>query len=306
MRLAATFNHAKAEAVLGRVDYRSVNQVRASVVLGHAAGENGDTLPGRNEFELFLDCGGASDWGVQRRMGSEVSQDELSLRGQRVIGGQVGNGGFGANGLRREAGGVEGLAKVAHVSAAVAQRFRLFVPVEPKHLDLDSLVFSRIAPDRRGHTEPRRKTHHQARAAAGGLVDAPGSCSGPGEYVDGFVLQLSSGLGEPHSAGCALQQYAAELLFERADLSTKHGLGDVQVLGRAPEVLVLSYGCEVTKLAQVQIHASKVSVCRRQPGACRRAIYACRVLVRRRKYWTVPITQSIVGRVINHLERTIP
>src|ERR1700677_1461826 len=140
MRLAATFNHAKAEAMLGRVDYRSVNQVRTSVILGDAARENGDTLAGRNEFELFLDCGGAPDLGVQRRIDGEVSQGEPSLRGQRVIGGQVGNGGFGANVLRREAGGVEGLAKVAHVSAAVAQRLRLFVPVEPKHLDLDSVL----------------------------------------------------------------------------------------------------------------------------------------------------------------------
>jgi hypothetical protein len=175
MRLAATFHRAKAEAVHRRVDYRSVNQVRAGVILGNAARENGDTLAGRNEFELFLDCGGAPDVGIQRCMDSEVSQDEPSLRGQRVIDGQVGN------------------------------------------------------------AEPRRKTHHQARAAARGLVYAPSSCSGPGEYIDGFVLQLSSGLGEPYSAGCALQRRAAELLFERADLPTKHRLGYVQMLSRTSE-----------------------------------------------------------------------
>src|SRR6202000_1786111 len=89
-----------------------------------------------------------------------------------------------------------------------------------------------------------------------------------------FALQLSSGLGEPYPSGRALQQNAAELLLKRADLAAEHRLGDVQVLRRTSEVLVLSHRCEVPALAQIQIHALRVSVCRRQHAACQRAIDA--------------------------------
>ena len=104
----------------GRVAYLPVGQVGACVVLGDAAWQNGEPAADGDELELFLDCRGASHLSVKCRLVSEIGLEKLPFRGKRVVGGQADDGRFGADRGDPEAGSVEGPAKVAHVSAAVA------------------------------------------------------------------------------------------------------------------------------------------------------------------------------------------
>jgi hypothetical protein len=61
----------------------------------------------------------------------------------------------------------------------------------------DPRLLGLVGPDRRRHTEPRCESHHQARAAACGLVHAPGGIRSRTEQAGRFVLQLPPGGGEP-------------------------------------------------------------------------------------------------------------
>ena len=53
-------------------------------------------------------------------------------------------------------------------------------------------------------------------------------------------------LREPHSARQPFEDIEAEIFLEELNLSGKGGLGDVERLCRAMEVLQLGYGYEVT------------------------------------------------------------
>ena len=133
-------------------------------------------------------------------------------------------------------------------------------------------------PGPRRHAQPWRESHDKARASARGLVHAPGGIRRPDEQIGRLVLQLPPGGREPDAAGGALEQCAPEILFERADLPVQHRLGDVELLGGPPEMLVLGDGGEVPELAQIQIHAFRVSILRN-------------------RYWTRPWSRAHCGAI---------
>jgi hypothetical protein len=120
MRLAATFDSGEAQVVRGRIANVPVGEVRACVVLGDAARQNGKSAADGDKFELFLNCCGASHLSIKCRLVSEISLEKLPFGGKRVVGGQADDRGLRVNCGDPEAGGVEGPPKVAHVSAAVA------------------------------------------------------------------------------------------------------------------------------------------------------------------------------------------
>ncbi len=76
--------------------------------------------------------------------------------------------------------------------------------------------------------------------------------------------QLGSWARQGHRLARALKQLNAELTLERLDLLADRGLGDVQLLGGAPEMQPASDRDEVFELAE--FHAFASSRCRRRAG----------------------------------------
>lgn len=75
-----------------------------------------------------------------------------------------------------------------------------------------------------------------------------------------LLVELLPGGGQLHAAGGPHQQSAYQLLLEGPDLTAEHRLGDVELFRRPAEVPVLGHRDEVPELAQIEIHAVKVSI----------------------------------------------
>jgi hypothetical protein len=70
--------------------------------------------------------------------------------------------------------------------------------------------------------------------------------------------QEAAGRRELHAPARALEQRHAEGALELPDLLAQPGLGDVQPLGRAPEVQLLGHGDEVAQVTQLDaVHADR-------------------------------------------------
>jgi hypothetical protein len=80
--------------------------------------------------------------------------------------------------------------------------------------------------------------------------------------------QLGSGAGEEDGFARALEQQDAELTLERLDLLTDRRLGNVQLLGGAPEVQLASDSNEVLELPE--LHAFSPCCTRRHAEQCDR------------------------------------
>jgi hypothetical protein len=91
------------------------------------------------------------------------------------------------------------------------------------------------------HLQLQRPAHHPARALC------------VGERRLRLNEQLVAGGGQAHTARQALQQRAAQLGLERADLLGQRGLGDEQPLRRLGEGAELGDRHEVLQLAEVHV-----------------------------------------------------
>ena len=90
--------------------------------------------------------------------------------------------------------------------------------------------------------------------AASGALCAPSGGVGGGEQRSGVVKQLASSRRQGDRALVSDEELGAELALQRADLATERGLGDVQLLGRLPEVQGVGDRDEVADLAEINVH----------------------------------------------------
>ena len=72
-----------------------------------------------------------------------------------------------------------------------------------------------------------------------------------GQDLPRLRQQHRAGGGQLHAAAVALEQRHAQLRLELADLLTQRRLGDVQTLGRTPEVRLLRDRDEVAEVAEL-------------------------------------------------------
>ncbi|GAA0564156.1 hypothetical protein GCM10010390_78230 [Streptomyces mordarskii] len=75
-----------------------------------------------------------------------------------------------------------------------------------------------------------------------------------------LLVEPLPGIGQLHTAGAPYQQSALHLLLEGPDLAAEDRLGDIELFRRTAEVPVLGHRDEVAELAQIEIHALKVSI----------------------------------------------
>jgi hypothetical protein len=84
------------------------------------------------------------------------------------------------------------------------------------------------------------------------------ACGQVAQRATGVLEVRLSGVGGPHGAPSPVQQLDAQGSFELFDLLGERGLGDVQFLGGAGEVALVSDGKQVAQVAQLYDHASKL------------------------------------------------
>jgi uncharacterized protein YbjT (DUF2867 family) len=197
---------------------------------------------------------------VEDRLALEVSVGESPALSEVVGCGQARHFPLAAQEHHAQTGLVERAPEVADVGATVPQGRVLFPPMQAKQVDLDLGMDPGEGTDRPGHLQPRRERDDESLRTAIDLMDTSEGGIDGDEHPACLLEQLLAGGGELDAARCPYQQCAPELLLERLDLPAQHGLGDVELLGGPTEVAKLGHGGEVTQLAQVKIHAPKVSV----------------------------------------------
>ena len=88
-----------------------------------------------------------------------------------------------------------------------------------------------------------------------GPLQAPLRAGGEGDDLAGISQEKAAGRGQLDVPAVANEQRAPDARLERLDLLRQRRRGDMQTLGRAPEVQLLGDGDEVTQLAQ--FHAAR-------------------------------------------------
>ena len=181
-------------------------------------------------------------------------------RRERVSRGQAGDLRLAADRDGPEPGVVERAAEIPDVGPAVPQRRVLLPPVQVEQLDLDARVGRREGADGPGDVQPGCERDDEPLDAPVDLVDAPDGGVDRREHPARLLVKLLPRGRELHAAGGPDEERAPELLLERADLPAEDGLRDVQLLGSPAEVPVLRDRGEVAQLAQIEIHAPRVSI----------------------------------------------
>ena len=138
-----------------------------------------------------------------------------------------------------------------------AQRPQLLDGGALAQLDLDlGAAAAEALHDPGDDREQRRADEAHPQPAGLSGVDAPGGGHRDvelGQHRPGVAQERLAGGGQLDPAAGAVQQPAAELLLEPADLLAQRRLGDVQAGRGAAEVQLLGDGDEVTQLAKFHV-----------------------------------------------------
>lgn len=202
---------------------------------------------------------------VERHPGvvGEIGEIELLVAHARMRGGHDDHEARAENIERLEL--AEATEDVAHdeaeVSAAGAQRGELIgeAPVVEGDFHTRELAvkFGDDAGDELAAEAPVVADDELAAGAAGGIARGGDGDVDLREDLAGVGIERAARVGELH-APLALEERRAELVFERADLAAKRGLGDAQELGGAAEVEQFGDGFEVAKVAELHVARRKV------------------------------------------------
>jgi uncharacterized protein YbjT (DUF2867 family) len=258
--LLAVIGYDHAELDGHDVGQRRVDKVRAGVRLRHAGGYHGDAAPGGDELEFLLDRGCSPLRRVEDRLTVEVRPSQRPAPSERVGCGQTGDLRLAADRDGPQPSVVERAPEVPDVGATVPQGRILLPPVQVEQFDLDVGVGRREGADCFGHVQPGREPDDESLDAPIDLVDAPDGGVDGREHLTCLLVKLLTRRRELHAAGRPYEERATELLLEGVDLPAENRLGNIELRGRPTEVPMLCHGGEVAKLAQVEIHARRVSI----------------------------------------------
>ena len=146
----------------------------------------------------------------------------------------------------------------AHVLQAAAERRELRRGIEHREPHLDRRATRPEPPERLRQDAAERRRDHVAQVDGAGLAAArsPDGRLGALELAERdrrFAEQRLAGLSQRHGgASAAVQEPGAEAALELLQVAAERRLGDVESLGRAPEVQLLGDRDEVTEGAAVE------------------------------------------------------
>ena len=132
-----------------------------------------------------------------------------------------------------------GFVNEREVDAPVPQGVDLRVDRKLDEVDGDLRMFGPIMEhgfgNLRHQDSPVASQIEFAAGAAGDLLRARDGEGELGEQAVHFALKMAAGVGQPHARGGANEKLQIQFLFERGDLPTDRGLGDVKAFGRPTE-----------------------------------------------------------------------
>ena len=183
----------------------------------------------------------------------EVGDGDRVFPGQPVASREHGYPWFRQERLDLQAALVDRQANVADIGPAVVQHSSLVVPVGAQYVHSQLRVADGQGADGSGHNKAGHEPDREGAWVAGRAGNPAAQRVRTGQQRSRIGQQLPAGRGQ---LGCPLvphEQRRFQLLFERPDLAGQYRLGDVQGLGGAAEVQMLSDGDEIAQLAEVDV-----------------------------------------------------
>ena len=201
---------------------------------------------------------------VQYLLAVEIGQVEAAADGEAMTDRQTDGLDLTTDRLNPQTCLIERTAEKADIGPAVAQRRLLLPPAHRQQSDLDLGMPDPENSDRLGNVQAGGKRDHQTLHPAVDFEHPSDRGIDTAEKTGGLVPQLLPGRGQLNTPGTPDEEGAAQFAFQRADLAAQDRLGDEQLLRGPAEVPLIGDGGKIAELAQVQIHAIRVSIGRKR------------------------------------------